>query len=125
MAILGFHHVAVYTEDFEKSKAFYAALGARQVHSFFAHSGGKEISLMELCPGATVEIIQAEAPRTEGSFPHLAIATDNCEECFEKAVAAGASVKSEVKEMMLGTMAVKNCFLYGPDGETIEFFQVL
>ena len=125
MKILGFHHVAVFTDNYTKSLDFYKALGGKVVHSFTSPSNGKEISLVELAPGAVVEIIQKPAPKCEGSFPHLAIATDDCDGAFAAAVGAGARVKSEVCQMTLGTMAVKNCFLYGPDEEILEFFQVL
>lgn len=125
MAIKGFHHVAIYTDDIVKSKNFYEAIGAKQVHSFVSAGNGKEILLMELAKGAVFELLQKPAPKLHGSFPHVAIETDNCDELFKTAVEAGAKVENPVREMYLGTMKVKNAFLKGPDDETIELFEVL
>ena len=124
MAVKGFHHVAIFTDDLAKSKSFYEALGAKQVHSFVSAGNGKEIALLELAPGAVFELIQKPAPRLCGSFPHVAIETDDCDGLFDIAVAAGATVDNPVREMYLGTMKVKNAFLKGPDGEIIELFEV-
>lgn len=125
MTIKGFHHVAIYTDDLAKSKAFYEAIGAKEVHSFVSAGSGKEILLMELAKGAVFELIQKPAQKCEGAFPHVAIETDDCKALFDVAVKAGATVDSPVREMALGTMNVKNAFLKGPDGEIIEFFEVL
>lgn len=125
MAIKGFHHVAIFTDDLVKSRKFYEALGGNLVHSFESPSNNKEIDLIKLAEGATVELIQKPAPKMQGSFPHLAIETDDIEGLFEIATKAGASVDSPIKQMFLGDMEVKNCFLIGPDSEIIELFEVL
>lgn len=122
--IKGFHHVAIYTENFEKSCAFYTALGGKKVHSFNSLGTGKEIALFELAKGAVVEIIQHEAPKCEGSFPHIAIETDDADGLYELMLSAGAEIKMPLQSVNLGTMPVKNAFLLGPDKEVIEVFEV-
>ena len=42
---------------------------------------------------------------------------------LDAAVAAGAKVQSEPKQVKLGTMEVINAFVLGPDDEIIEMFQ--
>ena len=124
MAITGFHHVALYTDDMERAKRFYEALGGKVVHSFVSASSGKEIFLVELAKGAVIELLPKPAPHTAGSFPHVALQTDDCDEAYKTALAAGAEGHEPPREMMLGTLSVKNAFLFGPDGEILELFEV-
>jgi lactoylglutathione lyase len=75
---------------------------------------------------AVVEII----PRGNGEeevnahWAHLAIRTDDAKAAYDLALKAGADSRQVPTDMNLGTMPVCNAFVYGPDREVIEFFQV-
>ena len=128
MQFNGYHHVGLLVKDAQKSLDFYTrGLGGKVVSSFPMGDSGKTINLVDLGNNAVIEII----PRGNGEeelnahWAHIAINTDDARAAHDKAVKAGAVPRSEPKSSKLGTMAVCNSFVYGPDREVIEFFQVM
>ena len=123
----GYHHIGLYTADLAKSLAFYTeGLGGKITFSFPMGNTGKTIYLVDLGGNAVVEIIPkgTGAAESNAHWVHIAVTTDDARAAFEKAIQAGACTQSEPQDLMLGTMAVCNAFVTGPDGEVIEFFQV-
>jgi lactoylglutathione lyase len=45
-------------------------------------------------------------------------------DAYDLAVKAGAPSRTEPQDGMLGDMAICNAFVFGPDGEVVEFFTV-
>jgi len=128
MQFNGYHHVGLFVKDARKSLDFYTqGLGGKVVFSFPMAGSDQIIYLVDLGNNAVVEII----PRGNGEeevnahWAHLAIRTDDTKAAYNMAVKAGAVTRTEPKENKLGTMAVCNAFVYGPDREVIEFFQTL
>jgi lactoylglutathione lyase len=128
MQFNGYHHVGLFVKDARKSLDFYTqGLGGKVVFSFPMSGTDQIINLVDLGNNAVIEII----PRGNGEeevnahWAHLAFRTDDAKTAYDKAIKAGAVSRSEPKENMLGTMAVCNAFVYGPDKEVIEFFQTL
>ncbi len=127
MKFNGYHHIGLASADVDKSLKFYTkGLGGKVTFSFPMGDTGKEIYLVDLGGNSVVEIIPIGNGETESNpnWVHIALDTDNAREAFQSAVEAGAAVRSEPQDMMLGTMAVCNAFVFGPDGEVIEFFEV-
>lgn len=128
MRYSGFHHIGLSVRDAQKSLAFYTeGLGGKEVFRFaMGGDPSRIIYLIEMGPGAVMEIIPngTGEPESAAKWAHIALETSDARAAFESAVAAGAIVKSAPADMMLGTMAVVNAFVYGPEGETIEFFEV-
>lgn len=126
MQINGIHHLGLWVKDPQKSLDFYTRLGGKIVHSFPMGDSGKTINLVDLGNNAVVEII----PRGEGKeesnahWAHVAFRTNDARDAYNTALKAGASSHSEPKDINLGTMPVTIAFVYGPDREVIEFFQV-
>ena len=128
MAVNGFHHIALATKDMEKSLAFYVqGLGSTVVHSFPMGDSGKTIYLVDMGNNAVLEIIprDLEGAEANGRFFHICLTSTDVQADFDKAVAAGATVRTAPKESMLGTMKVCNAFVIGPDDEVIEYLQQL
>ena len=127
MKFNGFHHIGLRVKDAEKSLAFYTeGLGGKVTFSFPMGDTGKTIYLVDLGGHAVVEIIPrgtGEA-ETNAHWAHIALETDDAREAFALALKAGAVCTTPPEDKMLGTMAVCNTFVTGPDGEVIEFFQV-
>lgn len=115
----GFHHIGLYVKDSARSLKFYEeGLGGKVTMSFGADD--HKIYMVELAPGAVVELIPNDQfTDINEPWAHIALHTDNCKADFDRAVAAGAIVKSAPAEH--DWMA--NAFVIGPDGESIEFFQ--
>ena len=128
MQFNGFHHVGLFAKDAQKSLDFYTqGLGGKVVFSFPMSGSNQTIYLVDLGNNAVIEII----PRGNGEeelnahWAHLAFRTDDARAAYDMAIKAGAVSRSEPRESKLGTMAVYNAFVYGPDREVIEFFQIL
>ena len=122
--IKGYHHIGLYVSDTAHSLKFYTeALGGRVTMSFGPDD--HKIYMVELAPGATVELIPHATGSENQPWAHIALHTDNAREAFDRAVANGATVKSEPRDGNLGGNApMTNAFVFGPDGESIEFFEV-
>ncbi len=123
----GFHHIGLYAKDWEKSLKFYTeGLGGKVTFSFPMGDTGKTIYLVDLGENAVVEIIPKGNGEAEQNahWAHIAVNTDDARAAYERAISAGALTQSKPQDVLLGTMAVCNTFVTGPDGEVIEFFQV-
>ena len=127
MKFNGFHHIGLYAKDWEKSLKFYTeGLGGKVTFSFPMGDTGKTVYLVDLGGNAVVEIIPKGNGEAElnAHWAHVAVLTDDARAAFRRALEAGALNRSEPEDIHLGTMAVCNAFVTGPDGEVIEFFQV-
>jgi len=126
MKFNGYHHIGLLVTDMDKSLKFYTeGLGGEATFSF-PIGGDKVIYLVDLGGNAVVELIPTgtSEPEANARFAHIAVNTCDVPGAYAMALAAGATCKSEPKDVMLGTMACANAFVLGPDGESIEFFQV-
>ena len=128
MQFNGYHHVGLLVKDAQKSLDFYTkGLGGKVVFSFPMGDSGKTINLVDLGGNAVIELIPRGNGEEESNahWAHLAIRTDDAKAAYDKAIKAGAVSRSEPKENKLGSMTVSNPFVYGPDREVIEFFQIM
>lgn len=127
MQFNGFHHIGLLVKDCAKSLAFYTeGLGGKISFSFPIGDGGKTIYLVDLGNNAVVELIPQGNGEEESNahWAHIALRTEDTRSAYAKALKAGALTQSEPNDGLLGTMAVCNAFVLGPDREQIEFFQV-
>ena len=127
----GIHHVALYSSDFEKSYEFYTkGLGFKEFRRW--KSGEKTIALLDIGGGVCVELFSNGSSGSDndgmaGAYVHLALAVKDSAAAFERAIKFGAREKKAPKEMDLPSeppLHATISFVYGPDGEQIEFFQV-
>ena len=129
IAGLGFHHVGLKAADFEKSRAFYAALGMREVLAW--GEGERSIALFEIGDGGKIEIFAngGEEFSENGKWIHFAMHVDDVDAAYEKALSAGAVPMTPPKTVELLSRpclaTIRVAFVCGPDGEQIEFFREL
>jgi lactoylglutathione lyase len=129
MQFNGYHHIGLWVKDTQKSLDFYTqGLGGKVTFSFpMPADNSKTIYLVDLGGNAVVEII----PRGNGEeevnahWAHVALRSADAKAAYDMAIKAGAVSREAPKELKLGTMSVCNAFVYGPDREVLEFFQVL
>jgi len=127
MIFQGYHHIGLFVTDVGRSLAFYRdGLGGKVTAQFPMGGTGKTIYLVDVGGGAVVELLPGgtSAPEANARFAHIAIATDDCRAAHALALQAGATERSAPNDMTLGDMQVCNSFVLGPDGESVEFFQV-
>lgn len=122
----GFCHIALGAVDFDKSVAFYEALGMKAVRSWGA--APHRAVMLDMGDGGIIEMFEG-SPNEDEVMPkwqHLAIATTDTDGAFAAAVVAGAKAKSEPKDTVIpcneGGYPVRIAFVYGPSDEVIEFF---
>jgi glyoxylase I family protein len=125
-SLTGFHHIAINCRDYDRSIVFYKALGFHEKLSW--GEGDGRACMLALDDGVCVELFASykeEAPH--GKWVHLALTAADTDTAFKAAIEAGAAVQVEPKSVVINTHTgpypVRLAFVYGPDGEIIEFFQ--
>ena len=128
----GVHHIALHASDFEKSYKFYTdGLGFKEFRRWKSGEG-RTIALLELGGGEYIELFSDGKTRTcfeeqSGLYVHLALNVKDSAAAFERATACGARPKKLPTAMELPCeppLPVVISFVYGPDGEEIEFYEV-
>jgi glyoxylase I family protein len=124
----GFHHIAIWTANWEKSLKFYTeGLGFTQKITW--QEAPKRAVMLDTGDGNYLEIFEREiapTPTGEANILHLCFRADDCAAAVEVAQSAGGEVTTETVSPgvfeKLGLNA-KIAFVKGPDGEIIEFFE--
>ena len=123
----GFHHIGLMVNDVERSLAFYTkGLGGKEIFSFPMSGSDKTIYLVDLGENAVVELIPRGNAQEEvcARWAHIALRCEDARAAYDVAIAAGGRERIAPQDILLGDMPVCNAFVYGPDGEQIELFQV-
>ncbi len=124
----GFHHVAIWTGEWEKSLKFYLdGLGFTSKVEW--GEVGSRAAMLDTGDGNYLEIFERDAAKQtvgEANILHLCLRCDDCAAATEIARNAGATVKTEAFSpetfQKIGLNA-KIAFILGPNGEIIEFFE--
>ncbi len=129
IAGLGTHHIAVQTQNYAASIAFYTeVMGMVQTAEFSA--GGRRICLLDIGDGSHLELFEPLPGTTPSGDAdgnvlfHFALATSDIEAALERVREAGMEITVELKTVDLGPLNVSIAFFKGPGGEVVEFFQV-
>jgi glyoxylase I family protein len=125
----GLHHVAFRVKDFDASVRFYKeGLGLTEKISW--GEGDRRATMLDAGNGNYLEIFAGggSEPKPEGVLLHFALRAADCDAALRRAVAAGAVVTREPRDVAIasrptGPTPVRIAFCKGPDGEIIEFFQ--
>ena len=127
-------HVGIPISDIEISQSFYERLGFQIVmQSTFMHQGAQgKVSMMKR-EKIIIELYQMPEPelsnvrqRKDGRIDHIAFDVDDIDETFALLKKEGFSIIEE-KPVYLGFWE-KGCKYFnisGPDGERLEFCQIL
>ncbi len=124
------HHAALKVTDFDKSLCFYTkGLGMKLLKTW--GETDSRAAMLDIGDGSCIEMFaggkQGELnDNCAGSFIHFAFDVENPDEWYERAISCGGSSKSAPTDMYLETSAdpldIRVAFVFGPDGETLEFF---
>jgi len=129
----GHHHIALYASDYDKSLKFYTeALGFQPICSWEQKSGEK-IVMLDVGDGSILELFESnymkEHPekKTKGLYWHLCYKADDVDGAYQIAMDAGATSSQPPMNVDLDAkpkpFTIRNAFVFGPDGESIEFFK--
>jgi glyoxylase I family protein len=124
----GFHHVALKVYDFDASMKFYQeGLGFTRAYGW--GEGDSRAAMLDTGDGNYVELFAGGKKPGEpgtGIIFHYAIRVADTDAAYARALAAGAAVQSAPNIVDIQgdrVVRVKIAFVYGPDGESIEFFE--
>jgi catechol 2,3-dioxygenase-like lactoylglutathione lyase family enzyme len=131
----GFQHLGLPVTDLERSKAFYQNLGFDEVmrtdlpeqdgvtHVAMLRKDGFTIELYQMPEQARREI----AGRRDGHVDHIALDVLDIDKAYAEITAAGLEVLEQGAPIFLPFWArgVRYFTVRGPDGEKVEFNQIL
>ncbi|QNE40181.1 VOC family protein [Hymenobacter sp. NBH84] len=127
-------HVGISVTDIESSEKFYQRLGFENVMtSTFAHECSEGRVMMMQHGTIIVELYQMPEPtlteirkRTNGKIDHVAFDVDDIDETYATLKADGFHIVEEAP-VYLGfwQKGCKYLNILGPDGERLEFCQIL
>ena len=126
---MGFHHIGLKAADFEKSLAFYKALGLKEVVRW--GEGEKTIAMLDIGDGGRIELFAngGDAYSVAGKWVHFAIEVEDVDLAYKTALLAGAESLIAPKVVTLDSrpekISINIAFVKGPDGEELEFFRQL
>ena len=121
MKIVGTHHIALKTGNFEAMRAFYEqTLGLPLLGGF---PGGNIIFLG--LGDTTLELIRAEGETVapELGFVHLAIEVEDTDATYAELTAKGIAFHVEPKFVPADVPQSRLAFFKDPDGNDLELFQ--
>jgi lactoylglutathione lyase len=131
----GLQHVGIPVTDLERSKAFYTQLGFAEVMRTDLPRASEPVRVaMMQHENLTLELYQsgqeerqAIARRTDGHIDHIALDVMDIEQAYSEICAAGLEVLEEAAPVFLPfwDRGVRYFTVRGPDGEKVEFNQIL
>ena len=131
----GLQHIGIPVTDLARSKAFYARLGFVEVMrtDLPRDTDAIRVAMMQHTK-LTIELYQLEAAerqaiaqRADGHIDHIALDVLDIEGAYNDICAAGLEVLEEAAPVFLPfwSHGVKYFTIRGPDGEKVEFNQIL
>lgn len=131
----GLQHIGIPVTDLERSKAFYIQLGFVEVMRTDIPGALEPIRVaMMQHEKLTIELYQLDeekrqaiSKRTDGHIDHIALDVMDIEKAYAEICAAGLEVLEDAAPVFLPFWdhGVKYFTLRGPDGEKVEFNQIL
>lgn len=124
---MGFHHIALKCSDIEKSLSMYSCLGMTEVLRW--GEGEKTIVMLDVGDGGRMELFANGSDEFSpmGKWIHFALKVEDVDKAYETALAAGFRSKSAPRVLPLESApyktAINIAFVFGPDGEEVEFFR--
>ncbi len=119
MHITGAHHVALYTANFERLRAFYSGtLGLREVGRFAGH----RIVFLG-ASGTTIELEEVEPALAVGGgrgWNHLALEVADIDAAYAELTTRGVPFEGPPAGFPGNAPAVRTAFFRDPDGNLVE-----
>ena len=128
MDIKGIHHVAILTDDYERSKTFYVdILGFKIIGETYREERKSYKLDLEINGQYQIELFSFPEFKERASFPeqkglrHLAFAVENIENSVAELILKGVDVQGIRIDELTGK---KFCFFYDPNGQPLELYEV-
>ena len=128
MQIKAIHHIAILTDDYESSKAFYTeVLGFTILKETYRQE--RQSYKLDLCIAGQYQIELFSFPeyKERASFPeqkglrHLAFAVNDLEQSVAELIEKGVNVQGIRTDELTDK---KFCFFYDPNGQPLELYEL-
>ena len=128
MDIKAIHHVAILTNDYERSKAFYTeVLGFKILMETYREERQSYKLDLAINGQYQIELFSFPEFKERASFPeqkglrHLAFSVENIEASVDELVSKGVDVQGIRTDELTNK---KFCFFYDPNGQPLELYEV-
>lgn len=128
--ITGFQHLGLPVKDIERSISFYSGFGftVSGRHELEECGGITKVAFLDI-NGFCLELYQP-APgvadnRTAGIIDHIALDVKDIDIAYKEITDAGFEVIEGINTLPLQAKGIKYFMIPGPDGERVEFNQIL
>lgn len=127
-------HIGIPVTDIARSVVFYQQLGfANVMNNHFLHNGGSGLVIMMQCGAVIIELYQLPAKdlaeirnRQNGHIDHIAFDVDDIDDVFNKLKGASFNIIEDAPVFLpFWEKGCKYFNITGPDGERLEFNQIL
>ncbi len=122
MQIIGTHHLALLTDNFERLREFYVGLLGLPVIGGFP---GRDIIFIGVGETAIELVARGERPGAGGGWDHLALQVADTDAAYAELSARGVPFHVEPKSFPPEAPTVRIAFFKDPDGNVLELFQPL
>lgn len=125
--ITGLHHIAFKAKDYKKTLEFYKALGLKVYREWGDETNGA--AMIDMGDGNYIELFgDGDKFNAQGNYRHIAFTVSDCDAVYNKALELGATSYIAPNDIVIPSrpepIPARIAFVYGFDGEEIEFFQV-
>lgn len=122
--ITGLQHISLPTNNMAATLAFYQSLGFALAHE--ADNNGKTVCFLRLGSLCIEAYENGKAAGKAGAIDHIALDVDDIEAAWEAIRAAGYPTReTEIQALPFWDNGVRFFNIEGPNGETVEFAQIL
>lgn len=124
--VTGIQHVGIPTNDLEKTVEFYRSLGFSVALRTVNEAAGEPVCFLRL-KNLCIETWQnGRAVGSPGAIDHIALDVTDVEAAFVKAKAQGCRLlDEEIQFLPFWEKGVRFFTILGPNGEKVEFSQML
>ena len=122
--VTGLQHIGLPTNDMAATVAFYQSLGFTVAHQ--ADNEGEKVCFLTLA-GVCIEAYEnGRAVGRPGAIDHIALDVDDIEAAWDAVRAAGYQPREPaIRTLPFWERGVSFFNIQGPNGETVEFGQIL
>lgn len=122
--VTGLQHIGLPTNDMAKTLAFYETLGFELAYQTV--NNGEKVCFLKLANVCIETYENGQAVGTAGAIDHIALDVDDVEAAWAAVKAAGFTpLEDEIQALPFWANGVRYFNILGPNGEKVEFSQML
>lgn len=124
--VTGLQHIGVPTNDIKATVAFYESIGFTVALRTANEAAGEPVCFLKLKNVCVETYENHQAVGRPGAIDHVALDVDDVDAAFAAVKAAGhAPIEAEIQFLPFWEKGVRFFNITGPNGEKVEFSQML